>query len=126
MIDRLTLSDKARKSMVTGLREVAALSSPVGTCYDERVRPNGLRIYKMRVPIGVICIIYESRPNVTVDAAAICLKSHNAVVLRGGSESFNSNMALGRLFAQALKSSGLLLMPYRLCRPWSVKRSGFY
>ncbi len=107
MIDRLTLSDKTMGSMIKGLREVAALPSPVGTTFDERVRPNGLKIHKLRVPIGVIGIIYESRPNVTVDAAAICLKSQNAVILRGGSESFHSNQALAVLFSKALKQTGL-------------------
>ncbi len=107
MIDRLTLSDKAIASMIKGLKEVAALSSNVGVTYDERVRPNGLKIYKVRVPIGVVGIIYESRPNVTVDAAAICLKSQNAVLLRGGSEAIHSNIALGKLFIKALQSVGL-------------------
>ena len=107
MIDRLTLSDKALGSMIEGLRVVAKLDTPVGNIYDERIRPNGLRIYKRKVPIGVVAIIYESRPNVTVDAAAICLKSQNAVILRGGSESFHSNLALARLFADALNEAGL-------------------
>lgn len=107
MLDRLTLSDKVLHSMETGLREVARLESVVGREYDRRVRPNGLRILKVRVPIGVVGIIYESRPNVTVDAAAICLKSQNAVILRGGSEAFRSNRALASLFAQALNSCGL-------------------
>ncbi|MDR2578667.1 MAG: glutamate-5-semialdehyde dehydrogenase [Chitinispirillales bacterium] len=107
MLDRLTLSDKTIASMVTGLKEVAALQSPVGNLYEERVRPNGLKICKMRVPIGVIGIIYEARPNVTVDAAAICLKSRNAVILRGGSEAFHSNNALCTLFSRALEEAGL-------------------
>jgi len=107
MIDRLTLSDKTMKAMVDGLRVVAGLSSPVGQRFDKRVRPNGLRIHKVRVPIGVVAIVYESRPNVTVDAAAICLKSQNAVILRGGSEAFHSNMALARLFCRALAQCGL-------------------
>jgi glutamate-5-semialdehyde dehydrogenase len=107
MIERLTLSDKAFDSMIKGCVEVAALSTPVGTVFDERRRPNGLRIYKMRVPIGVIAIIYESRPNVTVDAAAICLKSRNSVILRGGSEAFHSNKALASLFSEACKAAGL-------------------
>jgi len=107
MIDRLTLSDKTLASMTTGLREVAALDCKIGELYDERVRPNGLKICKTRVPIGVIGIIYESRPNVTVDAAAICLKSRNAVVLRGGSEAFHSNSALCALFSRALEEAGL-------------------
>jgi glutamate-5-semialdehyde dehydrogenase len=108
MIERLTLSDKAFASMKKGLIEVAALSTPVGTVFDERTRPNGLKIYKMRVPIGVIAIIYESRPNVTVDAAAICLKSRNSVILRGGSEAFHSNRALALLFGEACKAAGLV------------------
>jgi glutamate-5-semialdehyde dehydrogenase len=107
MLDRLTLTEKTLASMVRGLREVAALKSPLGREYDHRKRPNGLVIYKMRVPIGVVAIIYEARPNVTVDAAAICLKSHNAVVLRGGSEAFHSNMALVKLFTVALRRAGL-------------------
>lgn len=107
MIDRLTLSDKTIQSMIDGLTVVAKLNSPVGEHFDERIRPNGLRIYKTKVPIGVVGIIYESRPNVTVDAAAICLKSQNAVILRGGSEAFHSNVALAKLFARALKSNNL-------------------
>lgn len=107
MIDRLTLSDKALASIIRGLREVAALKSPVGHVYEQRTRPNGLEIFKMRVPIGVVGIIYESRPNVTVDAAAICLKSHNAVILRGGSEAFHSNKALVGLFGKALAMAGV-------------------
>ena len=107
MIDRLTLSDSVLNSMATGLKEVAALKSPLGKKFDERIRPNGLKIYKTKVPVGVIGIIYESRPNVTVDAAAICLKSQNAVILRGGSESFHSNVALAKLFSRALSESDL-------------------
>jgi glutamate-5-semialdehyde dehydrogenase len=107
MVDRLTLSDKAIDTMIKGLKVIAGLKSPVGTVYDERVRPDKLRIHKVRVPIGVIGIIYESRPNVTVDAAAICLKSQNAVILRGGSEAFHSNQALAKLFSQALAEAGL-------------------
>jgi gamma-glutamyl phosphate reductase len=102
MIERLTLSDKTFGSMIKGLLEVADLNSSVGSTFDERKRPNGLKIYKTRVPIGVIGIIYESRPNVTVDAAALCLKARNAVILRGGSEAFHTNMALARLFSRAL------------------------
>jgi glutamate-5-semialdehyde dehydrogenase len=107
MIDRLTLSDKAIATMVRGLREVAALDSPVGTEREQRVRPNGLSICKVSVPIGVVAIIYESRPNVTVDSAAICLKSQNAVILRGGSEAFHSNQALSELFSRAAASAKL-------------------
>jgi glutamate-5-semialdehyde dehydrogenase len=107
MIERLTLSDKTFDSMIKGLLEVADLTSSVGAIFDERKRPNGLLIYKTRVPIGVIGIIYESRPNVTVDAAALCLKARNAVILRGGSEAFHTNMALARLFSRALARCSL-------------------
>ncbi|HUI93915.1 MAG TPA: glutamate-5-semialdehyde dehydrogenase [Chitinivibrionales bacterium] len=107
MIDRLTLSDKAFESMKKGLNAVADLSTPVGSIFDEHVRPNGLTIYKMKVPIGVIAIIYESRPNVTVDAASLCLKSRNSVILRGGSEAFFSNKALAALIARACAGAGL-------------------
>ncbi|MBD3316440.1 MAG: glutamate-5-semialdehyde dehydrogenase [Chitinivibrionales bacterium] len=107
MVDRLTLSDKTIASMIKGLKEVASLPSPIGGEFDHQVRPNGLKISKIRVPIGVVGIIYESRPNVTVDAAAICLKSQNAVILRGGKEAFYSNMALAELFADALEAAGL-------------------
>ncbi len=107
MTERLTLSEKALASMKTGLIEVAGLTSLVGARFDSRVRPNGLSICKMRVPIGVIAIIYESRPNVTVDAAALCLKSRNSVILRGGSEAFFSNRALASLFTKASIKFGL-------------------
>ena len=107
MLDRLTLTDKVIGAMRRGCIEVSRLKSPVGTVYDRRIRPNGLAISKLRVPIGVIGIIYESRPNVTVDAAAICLASHNAVILRGGSEAFNSNRALVSLFSRACGSTGI-------------------
>ncbi|MDD5673804.1 MAG: glutamate-5-semialdehyde dehydrogenase, partial [Chitinivibrionales bacterium] len=107
MIDRLTLSEKAISGMIEGLQTVSKLVTPLGKVFDARTRPNGLSIYKVRVPIGVIGIVYESRPNVTVDAAAICLKSHNAVILRGGSEAFNSNKILARLFALACAQAGV-------------------
>ncbi len=107
MIDRLRLDDKRMRSMIEGVRDVARLEDPVGKAYDRRTRPNGLVIYRMRVPIGVIGIIYESRPNVTVDASALTLKTGNAVILRGGSESINSNLVLGRVMAEAIKSTGL-------------------
>ena len=107
MVDRLTVSEKTIASMAGGLREVAAYTDPVGTLGPTRIRPNGLRISKMRIPLGVIGIIYESRPNVTIDAAGLCLKSGNAVILRGGSEALHSNRALAGIIAQALKSAGL-------------------
>lgn len=107
MLDRLTLSDKVIDSMATALRQVAALDDPVGEIYDMKTRPNGLRIGRMRVPFGVIGIIYESRPNVTADAGALCVKSGNAVILRGGSEAIHSNRILARLMDQAGAAAGL-------------------
>ena len=107
MLDRLKITEDSLKTMIEGLHQIAALSDPVGEMDEFRLRPNGLRIGKMRVPLGVIGIIYESRPNVTVDAAALCLKSGNACILRGGSEAFHCNMALAKLIAQALRETGL-------------------
>lgn len=107
MLDRLKITKDSLKTMIEGLHQIAALSDPVGEMDEFRLRPNGLRIGKMRVPLGVIGIIYESRPNVTVDAAALCLKSGNACILRGGSEAFHCNMALAKLIAQALRETGL-------------------
>ncbi len=100
MLDRLTLDDKRIRDMANGVREVAGLPDPVGTTIAEWTRPNGIRIKKVRVPIGVILIIYESRPNVTADAAGLCFKAGNAVILRGGSEAIHSNLAI----AEAMKS----------------------
>ena len=107
MLDRLTLSDKALAGMAAGLRQIAAMPDPVGAIGPTSVRPNGMRVAQMRVPLGVIGIIYESRPNVTIDAAALCLKSGNATILRGGSEAFHSNMALGAIIQQGLAQAGL-------------------
>jgi glutamate-5-semialdehyde dehydrogenase len=107
MLDRLTLSDKTVASMTGGLRQIASLTDPVGEITHAWRRPNGLEIAKMRVPIGVIAIIYESRPNVTIDAAALCFKSGNATILRGGSEAFHSNRALAQVFARACESQGV-------------------
>lgn len=107
MIDRLKISSGSLKNMIDGLQQIAALPDPIGEMDEFRLRPNGLRIGKMRVPLGVIGIIYESRPNVTIDAAALCLKSGNACILRGGSEAFSSNMALAKLIKQALKEAKL-------------------
>jgi len=107
LIDRLTLDDKRIKNMAKGLREVAQLDDPVGEVIEEKVRPNGLRIRKIRVPLGVIAIIYESRPNVTCDGAGLCLKSGNAVILRGGSEAINSNIIIAEALQQAAYSSGI-------------------
>jgi glutamate-5-semialdehyde dehydrogenase len=107
MVDRLTVSEKTIAAMAGGLREVAAYADPVGSMGETRVRPNGLRVSKMRIPLGVIGIIYESRPNVTIDAAGLCLKSGNAVILRGGSEALHSNRVLAGIIGQALASAGL-------------------
>ena len=107
MLDRLTLNSKRINSMIKGLKEVAELSDPIGSSYDSRTRPNGLEISKMRVPIGVILMIYESRPNVTVDSAALCLKSGNCIILRGGKEAINSNRILAALFQRALRECEL-------------------
>jgi glutamate-5-semialdehyde dehydrogenase len=106
-VDRLTLSDKALASMVEGLHQVAALPDPVGEIDRMKTRPSGIQVGQMRVPLGVIGIIYESRPNVTIDAAALCLKSGNAAILRGGSEALHSNAALARLIAEGLTAAGL-------------------
>ena len=106
-IDRLAISDSTIKSMSGGLREVAALEDPVGSVSKTWIRPNGLQVSRMRIPLGVIGIIYESRPNVTVDAAGLCLKAGNAVILRGGSESFFSNQALAGIIKKVLNESGL-------------------
>ncbi len=101
-IDRLTLSDKVMAGMVQALTEVAALPDPVGEVVKMWRRPNGLLVGRVRIPLGVIGFIYESRPNVTVDAAALCLKSGNAVILKGGKEALHSNLALARLMQEAL------------------------
>jgi len=107
MLDRLALSDKVFASMIGGLLEVAALPDPVGRIEDMQRRPSGILVGRMRVPLGVIAMIYESRPNVTVDAAALCLKAGNAVILRGGSEAIHSNLALAEVLREALRDRGL-------------------
>lgn len=101
MLERLRLDERGMAAMGRGLREVAALPDPVGRVLDERVRPNGLRLRKVSTPIGVVVIIYESRPNVTADAAGLCLKSGNATILRGGKEALNSNQAIARILIEA-------------------------
>ncbi|SAK87572.1 gamma-glutamyl phosphate reductase [Caballeronia temeraria] len=106
-IDRLTLSDKAIDTMVEGLRQVAALADPIGEISGLKFRPSGIQVGQMRVPLGVIGIIYESRPNVTIDAAALCLKSGNATILRGGSEALECNTALAKLIGVGLEAAGL-------------------
>jgi glutamate-5-semialdehyde dehydrogenase len=106
-IDRLTLTDKTIEAMAEGLEQVAKLPDPVGQISELRQQPSGIKVGKMRVPLGVIGIIYESRPNVTADAAALCLKSGNACVLRGGSESVRSNVAIAACMHEGLKAAGL-------------------
>ena len=103
MLDRLKLDDKRIAGMAKGLREVAALPDPVGKILDERTRPNGLKLQKISTPIGVVVIIYESRPNVTADAASLCFKSGNATILRGGKEALNSNQIIARTMIDAGK-----------------------
>ena len=107
LLDRLTLSDRSIDLMIEGLRQIAAMSDPVGELTATKIRPNGMQVAQMRVPLGVIGIIYESRPNVTIDAAALCLKSGNAAILRGGSEALHSNLALGNIVSHGLKAAGL-------------------
>src|SRR5438445_466448 len=112
MLDRLKLDDKRISAMAKGLREVAALPDPVGKVLDERVRPNGLRLQKVSTPIGVVVIIYESRPNVTADAASLCFKSGNATILRGGKEALNSNQVIARIMLDAGRKT-LSIFPER-------------
>ena len=107
MLDRLELNDDRIAGMSEGLRQIAALQDPVGEISDMAYRPSGIQIGKMRVPLGVIGIIYESRPNVTADAAGLCLKSGNATILRGGSEAIHSNKAVAKCIQQGLKKAGL-------------------
>lgn len=107
MIDRLTVTDGTIAGMVTGLHDVAGLNDPVGTMSPSWIRPNGLQVARMRIPLGVIGIIYESRPNVTIDAAGLCLKAGNSVILRGGSEAFYSNQALALIIQRALGNTPL-------------------
>ncbi|MFN3406121.1 MAG: glutamate-5-semialdehyde dehydrogenase [Caldimicrobium sp.] len=108
-IDRLTLTDKVIEAMARGLEEVAMLPDPVGEVVKMWKRPNGLWVGRMRIPLGVIAIIYESRPNVTIDASGLCFKSGNAVILRGGKEALNSNLALVELFREVLAEKNLPL-----------------
>ena len=107
LLDRLTLSDRSIDTMIAGLRQIANMADPVGSLTATTVRPNGMQVAQMRVPLGVIGIIYESRPNVTIDAAALCLKSGNATILRGGSEALHSNLALGKIIHAGLHAAGL-------------------
>ncbi len=106
-IDRLALSDEVIESMAVGLEQIAALADPIGEITDLRFRPTGIQVGRMRVPLGVIGIVYESRPNVTIDAAGLCIKSGNATILRGGSEAIHSNQALATLIREGLGAAGL-------------------
>ena len=107
MIDRLTLSDKVIDSMIDGVKDIISLPDPVGEVVKMWKRPNGMVVGKKRIPLGVICMIFESRPNVVVDASSLCLKSGNAVVLRGGSEAFYSNQVLCEIIQEALESENI-------------------
>ncbi|WP_138440907.1 glutamate-5-semialdehyde dehydrogenase [Marinobacter alexandrii] len=107
MLDRLELTAERIDTMIEGLRQVASLPDPIGEITDMTYRPSGIQVGKMRVPLGVIGIIYESRPNVTVEAASLCLKSGNATILRGGSEAIHSNQAIARCLSQGLAEAGL-------------------
>jgi glutamate-5-semialdehyde dehydrogenase len=107
LLDRLTLSEKGVEQMAEGVEQVARLPDPIGEISDMKYRPSGIQVGKMRVPLGVIGIIYEARPNVTADAAALCLKSGNAAILRGGSEAIHCNRAIARLIQESLAAAGL-------------------
>ena len=107
MLDRLTLSDKAVETMAKGLEQIAELADPIGEISDLKYRPTGIQVGRMRVPLGVIGIIYESRPNVTADAAGLCIKSGNATILRGGSEALHSNQAVAACIREGLAAAGL-------------------
>ena len=107
MIDRLTLSSKSIAGMAEGLLQIAALADPVGEISDLKYRPSGIQVGRMRVPLGVVGIIYEARPNVTADAAGLCLKAGNAAILRGGSEAINSNRAIAACVKEGLRAAGL-------------------
>lgn len=107
MVDRLTLTDERIEAMALGIETIVTLDDPIGTERDLGHRPNGIKISKMRVPLGVVCMIYEARPNVTADAGALCFKSGNAVVLRGGKEALNSSLAIAEVLHSVLRKHGL-------------------
>src|SRR3712207_4453773 len=107
LIERLKLNDKRVEAMAAGVEQIAGQVDPVGQIIEGYVRPNGLRIQRLRVPLGVVLFFYESRPNVTSDAAALCLKSGNAVILRGGKEAFHSNRAIAGIVSESLKQSDI-------------------
>ena len=107
LFDRLLLTAERIEGIAAAVEQIIALPDPVGTCISGQIRPNGLQVNKIRVPLGVVGIIYEARPNVTVDAAALCLKSGNAVILRGGKSAFHSNMKLVEVLSAAVAEAGL-------------------
>ena len=107
LLDRLMLNNERIQSVIDGLKQIVSLNDPIGAVSDLETRPSGIKIGKMRAPLGVIGMIYESRPNVTVDAAALCIKSGNAIILRGGSEAINSNMAFYHCIKNGLEKAGL-------------------
>ena len=107
LVDRLRLSEASLRALAADVRHVAQLRDPVGCVFDRKMLPNGLQVHKQRVPLGVLAVIYESRPNVTVEAASLCLKSGNATILRGGSEALASNCAIARCLATGLQAAGL-------------------
>ena len=107
MVDRLTLTTERLNGIATAVEEIRALPDPVGEVIDGSVRPNGLQVTRVRVPLGVVFFIYESRPNVTIDAAALCVKSGNAVILRGGKEAAHTNLAFHKLLVETLEAAGL-------------------
>ena len=122
-LDRLTLTDARIETMAAGLREIAALPDPVGETVEAWRRPSGLEIVRVRVPLGVIGFIYESRPNVTVDAAGLCVKSGNAVILRGGSEAIESNALIAAVLAKAMEKTGAPPPGARAASPARCTRS---
>ncbi len=122
MLDRLELTPARIDAMIEGLRQVASLPDPIGEITDMRYRPSGIQVGKMRVPLGVIGIIYESRPNVTVEAASLCLKAGNAAILRGGSESIHSNQAIAACLARGLAEAGLPESAVQVVKPPTAPR----
>ena len=125
MLDRLELTPGRIDTMLEGLRQIAALADPVGAITDLNYRPSGIQVGRMRVPLGVVGIIYESRPNVTADAAGLCLKSGNATVLRGGSEAFRSNQAIAACIHRGLdRPPGCRRTPCRCWPPPTAPRWG--
>jgi len=122
MLDRLAISEKTIASMAEGLTQIANLADPIGEMTDFKYMPSGIQIGKMRVPLGVIGIIYEARPNVTVDAAGLCIKSGNAVILRGGSEAIHCNQALAKLVHEGLAEAACQKLPCKWLKRQTARR----